>query len=235
MRERLRPETEELRRRSLASERMPAAYKRQLKGAVLARIALSAPGTLAAGQATASGTGLGVKVIVGLALVGALGAGSYRALRPARQPVHVDVQDRPEAPAGVAPLSLIEASRPLVVVTPAPKTTGHGKRVVDRGVFAAEPGTLPREVLLLGEADRALRAGNTAKATAILDEHAALFPKGTLAPERAAERLIVSCRVGDADPRAVANFLAATPGSPLAARVRRACALNFSAPVPRHP
>mgnify|MGYP001557190041 CR=1 FL=1 len=77
---------------------------------------------------------------------------------------------------------------------------------------------------MLRDADRALRAGDMATALGRLAEHEARFPKGALAPERSAERLIVLCEVGAADPRAVSQFLAGRSGSPLAARVRRACA-----------
>lgn len=239
MRERLSPQCEDLRRRAVADEPgMPAAYKRELKSAVLARIALAAPGTLAAGQAPASGMGLGAKVVIGLALVGALGAGGRWTLRAAPRSVRADAQARPEAPPGLAPVAMVAAEPlPVVVAKPAPATRVRGKGVVERRVFRgvlAPPSTLSREAALLGEADRALRRGDTASASALLDEHAAAFPNGTLAPERTAERLLVSCRAGDADPRAVAAFLAANPGSPLAARVTRACAHPAPAPRPAH-
>jgi hypothetical protein len=112
---------------------------------------------------------------------------------------------------------------PVVEAPPAVKPPARVHRV-ERQVAAAPASTLAAETTLLRDADRALRAGDTATALARLDEHAARFPDGALAPERAGERLVVLCEVGAADPRAVSQFLAARVGSPLAARVRHACA-----------
>jgi hypothetical protein len=200
---------------------MPATYKRQLKGAVLARIALGVPSALATGHATTSGVGFAAKVVVGLALVGSLGAGAYRILRAPRRPTEIATRYGAAAPPSRAPVE--DVSEP-VVPTSETASSSRVKRVAEREAPRADPDTLARETALLREADRALRAGDTATAIAALEKHAALFPKGALAPERVAERLIVSCRVGDADAHAVARFLAASPGAPLAARVKRACA-----------
>jgi hypothetical protein len=217
----LSPETEEVLRRARVGERMPAGHKRRLKGAVLARIAFASTATLAAGQATVSAMGLAAKTVVGIALVGSLGTGSYLALRssPDHSPAHAErvARARPAVVAEVAPPA------PVVVKVQTPTTISRGKRPVEHRVAVEEPSTLAQETTLLRDADRALRAGDTPTAIALLDQHAARFPKGALAPERAAERLIVFCQVGAGDPGAVTQFLAAHPGSPLAARVRRAC------------
>ena len=109
---------------------------------------------------------------------------------------------------------------PVVERAPSSRRTGS----VDRHVAPDATQTLAAETALLRDADRALRAGDMATALERLDEHAARFPTGALAPEREAERRIVLCEVGAADPRAVEQLLAARSGSPLAARVRRACA-----------
>jgi TolA-binding protein len=225
----LSSETEEVLRRARLAEHMPTPHKRRLKGAVLARIAFAATTTLAAGQgaATAMGVGFVAKAVVGLALVGSLGAGGYLALRPAP---HHAVTAAPSAVAAraaevVAPAAEVVAAPPVVaspVVVKAPAT--RPRRLLERRAAPDATSTLAAETKLLRDADRALRAGDTATALARLDEHAARFPNGALAPERAAEWLIVLCEVGAADPRAVSQFLAARSGSPLAARVRRACA-----------
>jgi hypothetical protein len=221
-------ETEEVLRRARLGERMPQTRKRRLKGTVLARIAVASTATLAAGQgaATAMGVGFVAKTVVGIALVGSLGAGLAVALRPAHR--HVE----PYAPRAVATgAPRIVVSSPPAVVPPVvarepverePVARAH--RSVDHRVAPDETRKLVAETALLRDADRALRAGDPATALARLDEHATRFPKGALAPERTAERLIVLCEVGAADPRAVEQFLAARSGSPLAARVRRACA-----------
>jgi hypothetical protein len=216
----LSAETEEILRRARRGERMPTTLRRRLKGAVLARIAFASTATLATGSAM--GVGFAAKAALGIALVGSLGAGSYLALRPARPraeaavPHFVSALPRvaPEAPASpVSPLSALAVAvkAPVVRVRHAPER--H-----------APASTLAEETTLLRDADRALRAGDRATALERLDEHATRFPKGTLAPERAAERLIVLCEVGAADQRAVSQFLSGHSGSPLAARVRRACA-----------
>jgi hypothetical protein len=215
----LSPETEELLRRArLGDERMPVLHKRRLKGAVLARLAF-ASATVSAPTAWAA-LGVAAKTVVGIAIVSTLGAGSYLALRPAR---HHDAAPRfvSTLPRAAEPAPVVEAPPRVVEAPPVAKTRAHH---VGRHVVIAPPSTLAAETALLRDADRALRAGDTATALARLDEDAARFPNGVLAPERAGERLVVLCEVGAADPRAVSQFLAARAGSPLAARVRRACA-----------
>jgi hypothetical protein len=237
----LSPETEDVLRRALESERMPMAQRRRLKGAVLARIALASTATLAAGHATATGLastgaastgaaastglasaglvgGLAAKTVVGIALIGSLGAGSYLALRPARPPATPAAR---VAPAPRAPAPRVE---PAPVAVPEPVAPVARHRPVARRAPAPPASDLAVETQLLRDADRALRAGNTARALSLLDDHAARFPKGALAPERTAERLIVTCELGVADSRRVDSYLASHPAAPLAARVRRACA-----------
>ena len=202
----LSAETEDVLRRARLGERMPGTYKRRLKGTVLARIAFA--GTLVAAPATA--VGVVAKTVAAVAIVGSLGAGGYLALRPARPVAAPRVVVAPRA-----------EPAPVKIDVPAPVAR---RRPVERRVAASPASDLAKETKLLRGADRALRAGDTATAIALLDEHAARFPRGALAPERAAERLILTCEVGVADPRRVEQFLSSHPGSPLAARVRRACA-----------
>lgn len=225
----LSPETEEILRRAREGERMPNAHKRRLKGAVLARIAFTGTATLAASQATAKGlsltAGLAAKTVVGVAILGTLGAGGYLALRPARQPA--PVVTRPVlAPRVEAPPVEVVVEEPVAIEATVPAPAPRHRPAVRRAPPPPPPpaADLAEETRLLRDADKALRAGATAKAIALLDEHAARFPKGALAPERAAERLIVSCELGVADRARVDQFLASRGASPLAARVRRACA-----------
>jgi hypothetical protein len=230
--EELSPETEEvLRRARSGDERMPSPRRRRLKGTLLARIAVGGAATLAAGQGAAStlptlGVGVVAKTVVGIALIGSLGAGSYFALRPARHQPARHAAAVVEAPAPVAP---VETPEPAVVETHTRRKVGRPRPVPVRrvAVSAAPPvdeaAALAAETALLREADRALRAGDNATALARLDEHATRFPHGVLEPERTAERLIVLCELGVADARDVSQFLSTHAGSPLAARVRRAC------------
>ncbi len=86
--------------------------------------------------------------------------------------------------------------------------------------------TLADETRLLRDADQALRAGNPARALGLLDEHAARFPRGVLAPERSAERLIARCQLGQLDAKAAQSYLAAHANSSFAARISDACKVS---------
>jgi hypothetical protein len=84
---------------------------------------------------------------------------------------------------------------------------------------------LEDELPLLRGAQEALRSGDAARALAFLNEHARRFPNGALAEERKAVHAIASCKLeaktGEAEAEA---FLRDNEGSPLADRVREACA-----------
>ena len=72
----------------------------------------------------------------------------------------------------------------------------------------------------------AARAGNPSKALQLLDDHARRFPRGTLREERIAARVHALCALGrrsEASEEAE-TFLAETPQSPYASRVRDSCA-----------
>jgi len=83
--------------------------------------------------------------------------------------------------------------------------------------------TLAGETSLLRDADQALRAGNAARALSLLDEHAARYPHGVLAPERNAERVIARCKLGEIDAKGGQSYLASHANSPFAARIQDAC------------
>jgi RNA polymerase sigma-70 factor (ECF subfamily) len=78
---------------------------------------------------------------------------------------------------------------------------------------------------LLSEAQKALSAGQPERALQFLDEHARTFPRGTLAEERTAARIVALCKLGRvAKARSeAAAFLQRLPDSPLSERVRAAC------------
>jgi hypothetical protein len=84
---------------------------------------------------------------------------------------------------------------------------------------------LDEELKLLRGAYDALNAGNTDAAFKQLAEHAARFPRGELSESREVTRMIALCQVGQsATARAqAAQFLARSPDSPYAARVRLIC------------
>lgn len=81
------------------------------------------------------------------------------------------------------------------------------------------------EARLLREADAALRAGDSARAEAFLDEHARRFPEGVLAEERDAELVLVQCAAGQAERARTSEsrFLREHPRSLLAGRVKGSC------------
>ena len=88
-----------------------------------------------------------------------------------------------------------------------------------------DPAQLAEEARLLREAETARRAGDIALATRRLDEHRRRFPRGALAIERDAARVLVLCDAGRTAEaaRLAARFLRRHPRSPLADRVRSAC------------
>jgi hypothetical protein len=90
---------------------------------------------------------------------------------------------------------------------------------------SAATSTLEREVRLLRDADLATKDGDPERALALLDEHAAAFPRSDLEPERSAERVFALCSAGrvEEERNAASAFLSAHPTGPLAARVRGAC------------
>lgn len=82
------------------------------------------------------------------------------------------------------------------------------------------------ELQLMNGAEAALASGDTERAFSLLYEHATKFPKGRLLRQRQAVHVETLCRVGKiAEAREeTSDFLAQDPASPLAARVRGACA-----------
>jgi hypothetical protein len=87
------------------------------------------------------------------------------------------------------------------------------------------PATVAAEADLLRQADAAVKAGDAARALALLGEHATKFPSGMLVEERESERVVVLCalgRTGEAR-AAAAQFLRLRPRSPLSQRVRESC------------
>lgn len=111
-------------------------------------------------------------------------------------------------------------------VASVPGTTGGASAASAAG--AAQVGaadSLEQETRLITAAHAALSRGNAAGALALLDEHAAKFPRGALAPERRAARAMALCKAGRAEEgRREAEALYGKGGSPLAEKIERACA-----------
>jgi len=127
---------------------------------------------------------------------GSGGAGSHRETRH---------PDEPPPPHAAAPA-------PSPSIAPAPATPA-----------AADPDTLAAETHRLREARAALKGGDASRALSLLDEQSAAGPQ--LREERAAARVLALCDLGRVDDAraAAARFLAESPRSPMADRVRASC------------
>lgn len=81
------------------------------------------------------------------------------------------------------------------------------------------------ELALIAAMQSALRAGGSAQALSLAEQHARRFPRGALVQEREGVRAVASCRLADSSLRSGlgAAFLSRYPGSPYAARVKDAC------------
>jgi hypothetical protein len=205
---------------------------------------------LQAAKLTAAGASAGMwssgvlKTLVAIAVIGALGGGAYVAERrhlQARQgpvaqsvvppvpiaPTASAVEDRP-APAPPVTSTAADAKiLPIPAATPGPaRPVIAPPRATKQAARDEAPHDFQEELALIGDAQRALQAGDPARALAIADEHAARFPKGQLAAERSGIRVLAACALGSSGAKASAErFLRAQPASPIAGRVRSACGL----------
>jgi hypothetical protein len=137
------------------------------------------------------------------------------------------------AAVGAATETRLSVARPPERSTPSggaemiarpPEGAGRSAGAVARPPRPALAGlpTLADEARLFQDGVAALRAGRPARALALFDGHALIYPDGALAEERAAERVLALADLGRAAEAhaAAAEFLRAHPTSPLAARLR---------------
>lgn len=138
-------------------------------------------------------------------------------------PAPVTAGAQTAGPQGVAGLG--EPS-PASDPAPAAPTSPEESRASHAAPPALAPTTLEAETRLVRDGVTALHSGNASRALALFDEHARAFPRGVLAEERAAERVVALGALQRCDEAraAAADFLTAHPASPLASRVRGACA-----------
>jgi len=209
--------------------------------------------TAAASAVTAAGLSLATKTVLVVLLGLAATAATVAATRPHAPPAPSVAPPRspspspsspPEPPASptpalaapptpapaasptqelaASPTPALAASRtPALAASPSPSAR------VDALPSAPAPTTdaLAEETRLLRDANAATRAGDAARALALLDEHAQRHPGGVLSEERDAERVLALCAAGQVAEakRAATSFLHARPRSPLAGRVRGSC------------
>ncbi len=166
--------------------------------------------------------------VAALATGGVLLARHLTKAKPAPAPVVVAPQAQPAvtvlAPATTA--AEPAPSPPAMAVTEEPPPAPAAKPVLiaNKPKVAPPPpaSTLEDELRALREAHVALRDGRPSEALSIVDG----IKGSSLGPERAATRALALCALGRADGQATAEkFLASHPSSPLAPRVRAACAI----------
>jgi len=200
------------------------------------RLAISLAGsaavvtTVSAGQAAAGTTllgGVGAKIAALLA-VGALGAAVVVGqLEPERPPSVTPIRQTSgaeSAPESPRPTAVIDAPDPAAAETSAetePKrlTVGHGSKPSD---------DLGQEAALLHLAQSAWRAGQSARALQLANQHARRFPRSQLANERDVLRVLSLCKLGQiqAAKQVAARLLSQAKGSPWYQSVAGSCAAN---------
>jgi hypothetical protein len=120
-------------------------------------------------------------------------------------------RDQTQPPGASARTDQSTASRAVKAVPPEPDVQG--------------------EIALLGKAQQALSSGQYARAIQLLGEHARRYPRGALAEERYAARVIALCKLGQVTQarREAEQFFRRSPDSPLRGRVHAACAGSLEA------
>lgn len=243
--------------RQYANATKPADAQKDAAWAAIATttgVGTAAPGALAA----AGGARFGLVAKLGLAvtLLALLGAGGWWLTtvpdQSARDAVVLHDPQAPDPPpsqpaalSGHEPAAVLPtAPQPILpaISPPVPEaqivdaTEGRAhRRAVTAPQLPApalEAGTLAQELALLGEAQRALTAGDARGALRALAQHASRFPQGALANEREVARVGALCAAGrDVEARAAADRLttgAVVPG-PVARALSR-CASRTNAP-----
>jgi hypothetical protein len=145
------------------------------------------------------------------------------AVKAAPENARAAVESPPNSAVPTPPEPRLQAETPAAPAAPRTHATATGEPVQGSAAPAAQ---LESELPLLRAAQEALRVGDSARAIGLLNEHARRFPNGALAEERRAVHAIASCRLdarGEGPAEAEA-FVRSNPASPLADRVREACA-----------
>jgi hypothetical protein len=219
-------------------------------GAMIASVGVAATsGAAAAGGAGAAG-GTGVlthallSFVVGGAVAGSAVVGAvwmHDADRPVPAvvstahlpppPRAADVRALPQRSEPPGPATVVE-SPAVENLAPPPSQPEPRAPLPSRPSHASPPVQAPaapsvaEELQLLRAAEERFHAGAPAQALALLDDHARRFPRGVLAEERRASRILALCQLGQV---AVATseadtFVAQHPSSPFVEKVRHACA-----------
>ncbi|MFO0588280.1 MAG: hypothetical protein U0441_12100 [Polyangiaceae bacterium] len=115
-------------------------------------------------------------------------------------------------------------ANPLDVI-PAAASAAPSSGAPSAASSSAPVDTLPEEMKLLAAAHAELSRGNPSGALALLDEHAAKYPRGTMAPERRATRAMALCKAGRTEEglREVTALYGPDSKSPMAQKIAHAC------------
>jgi hypothetical protein len=150
--------------------------------------------------------------------------------------------EEPDVGAAAAPTTNADPAAAVIAATKAPGgakasggalrqegasvTAASSSKVMAKAAAASTGSTLEAETRKLREAHSAMRSGDPARALELLDEQSTAFAGGELRQERAAARVLALCQAGRAAEASAesARFLRDNPSSPLADRVRAACA-----------
>jgi hypothetical protein len=215
----------------------PRDAKARMRARVLAvAVATStAAGRAAAGTAGLAGAGVGKAS--GPALVYVLGGAAIGLL--VLGPLLITVRSPPEqrgtkpamsssAPRDAAPAQTSTASERAPSQIRTESSSAAPRPLPSLAVDEPLP-SIDRETALLGEAQRALRRGDSGAALGWLDRYDREFPKGMLTEEAAAARAVGACSLPGANrARLFAQFRLHFSGSPLVPRVAAACASGAS-------
>jgi hypothetical protein len=195
----------------------------------------AAGGAIAAPVAATSGV---VKLLAVLSFMGAAGGGiaymthATKTASPANSPSVVSTTTAPRespSPANAAQPALPPSSPETSASAAKPETIARpilGARAAAASPSRPSPSenTLSDEYALIARAQAALKAHDPSLSLSLLNEHASRFPKGQLAEEREALRVLTGCSLGRADARSSAErFLRTHPSSPFSLRIRTAC------------
>jgi hypothetical protein len=219
-----------------AADEPTDADRTRVRARVLAKLGVASGVVSIAAKSAAAPAAASWKVGAAIvAVIGATGGAAWFAATPEASPAgDVTTRNTPRASDRHAkPAQANEPPRPIAesqergASSPALDTARTAEARAQKPPAAArQPSAdLDGELALLEGAQQALKQGDSARALAQLERHAAEHPAGVLATERIAIRAVALCESGKMTEgqREAKRFLERNPKSPLAVRVRAAC------------
>ena len=198
------------------------------------RLAVPLAASAAVGTAVGTAKATGILSSVGLKIAAFVAVGAVGTLIVTRQlqsettpvaPSRAVVAAPPTQPAPViaeqepAPAEVASEAAPVPSQKPATPPVVHGSRPSE---------DLAQEAALLHQAQAAWRAGQSAQALQLANQHAARFPRSQLANERDVLRVLSLCKLGQvqAAKQVGARLLRTAKGSPWYQSVAGSCAAD---------